>query len=390
MRFRAPGTWFVLAVLGSSLLASGKTWAQDAWKPDARVGDFQFNIPDGWKRVESPGGTMLVPKNLPKGGAAFIDFIPTQELQGDFRSWFKARWAEWQKQFKVQQTGQIEAEHNPHGFDVLRIDARVSNQALGYSEFVFAAVESHGRVAAYYWVNNTGYYSYRDSLSDFEHSLFFSKGPSPEGEPAAAKSGAAGGMQGVYIGYKMRGMAGLRTHFEYLTFLPEGNVVRLLPEQGLDNFDFKDAVRKDRDYCGRYRVNGNTIKITWGDNNTEVATREGTSLKIQGDSYFPVPRSDGLKLNGAYHQEGTAAAPYVIRFRSDGSFTENGMLNLVNYRDQKQNGGRGTYRIGNNTITLTYADGRRVPLSFYILSQDASGSVPNRIHINTYPLVLLP
>ncbi|HEY6308262.1 MAG TPA: hypothetical protein VI488_17590 [Candidatus Angelobacter sp.] len=390
MRFRAPGTWLVLAVLGSSLLASGKTWAQDAWKPDARVGDFQFNIPDGWKRVESQGGAMLVPKNLPKGGAAFIDFIPTQELQGDLRSWFNAHWAEWRKQFKVQQTGEIEAEHNPHGFDVLRIDARVNSRALGYSEFVFVAVQARNRVAGYYWVNNTGYYSYRDSLSDFEHSLFFGKGPSPAGEPAAAKSGVAAGMQGVYIGYKMRGMAGLRTHFEYLTFLPDGNVVRLLPEQGLDNFDFKDAVRKDRDYCGRYRVNGNTIKITWGDNNTEVATREGTSLKIQGDSYFPVPRSDGLKLNGAYHQEGTAAAPYTIRFRSDGSFTENGMLNLVNYRDQKQNGGRGTYRIGNNTITLTYADGRKVPLSFYILSQDASGAVPNRIHINTYPLVLMP
>jgi hypothetical protein len=390
MRFRAPGTWLVLAVLGFSVLASVRTWTQNAWKPDTKVGDFQFNVPDGWKRVESQGGPMLVPKNLPKGGAAFIDFIPTQELQGDFRSWFNARWAEWQKQFKVQQAGEIEAERNPNGFDVLRIDARVSNQALGYSEFVFVAVHAGNRVAGYYWVNNTGYYSYRDSLSDFEHSLFFGKGPSSEGVPAAAKPGVAGGLQGVYIGYKMRGMAGLRTHFEYLTFLADGNVLRALPERGLDNFDFKEALRKNRDYCGRYRVNGNTITITWGDNNREIATREGTTLKIRDDSYFQVPSSDGLKLNGAYHQEGTAAAPYVIHFRSDGSFTENGILNLVNYHDETQKGGRGTYRIGNNTITLSYVDGRKVPLSFFIFNENSTGAVPNRIHINTYPLVLMP
>jgi hypothetical protein len=388
MRLGSPRTRLVFAfiVFGLCGLVSGT--AQDAWKPDTQIGDFRFNIPDGWKRVESQGGPMLVPKNLPKGGAAFIDFIPAQELQGDFRSWFNARWADWKKQFKVQQAGEITAEHNPNGFDILRIDARVSNQALGYSEFVFAAVQARHRVAAYYWVNNTGYYSYRDSLSDFEHSLFFGKRASSESAAAAAKPGVAGGMQGVYIGYKMRGMAGLRTHFEYLTFLADGNLVRALPEQGLDNFDFKEALKKNRDYCGRYRVNGNQVAITWADNTTENATREGTSLKIRGDSYFPVPRSDGLKLKGTYRQEGTAAAPYFIRFSSDGSFSDNGVLNLLNYRNDTQKGGRGTYRIGNNTITLSYADGRKVPLSFFIFGEDAAGPASNRIHINTYPLVL--
>ena len=158
MCLRVTTACFVAAF---SLLAFAAS-PQDAWQPDSKVGDFRFNLPDGWRRVESKSGPMLVPRNLPKGGACFIDFIGTQQLQGDFRSWFNARWAEWQRQFKVQDAGQVTAEHNPNGFNVLRIDARVSNQALGYSEFVFAAVRAGDRVAGYYWVNNTGYYSYRN------------------------------------------------------------------------------------------------------------------------------------------------------------------------------------------------------------------------------------
>lgn len=380
----------LLLVLGRSLLAAaaGLATAQDPWKPDMQVGDFQFNMPDGWKRVEAQNGPMLVPTNLPQGGIAAIDFLPTQDLQGDFRSWFNAGWAQWQKQFKVQQAGEITSEHNPKGFDTLRIDARVSNQQLGYAEFVFAAVKSGNRVAGYYWISNTGYYSYRNSLSDFEHSLLFGKASSPGGAQPAAKTGAAGGLQGLYIGYKMRGMIGLKTHFEYLVFFPDGNLVRFLPEQGLDNFDFRDALKTSRDYCGRYRVGGNQVTITWADNNTETATRDGTALKIGGDSYFPVSTSDGLKLNGIYHQEGTDVTPYFLQFTSAGRFKENGILNLIHYTGDQQAGGSGTYRIGNNTITLSYGDGRKVPLSFFIFGKNAAGPVPNRIHINTYPLVL--
>lgn len=126
-----------LALVFYVLVAGMACAAQDAWQPDTQVGDFRFNLPDGWKRVESKSGPMLVPKDLPKGGVCFIEFIRPEELQGDFRSWFNAGWAQWQKQFKVQQAGKVTAEHNPNGFNVLRIDARVSNQALGYSEFVF-------------------------------------------------------------------------------------------------------------------------------------------------------------------------------------------------------------------------------------------------------------
>lgn len=359
--------------------------SQDAWKPDTRIADFQFNMPDGWKKAPGRnGGPMLVPANLQKGSTAVIDFLPPQELKGDLRSFFNMAWAEWQKQFKVVQTGTVEAKHHPNGFDLLRLDARVSNQQLGYCEFIFVVAQVGQKAEAYYFLSNAGYYSYRDAFADFEHSLSFANNPAA---PSRSAAKAGGGLDGLYVGYKMRGMTGLKTHFEYLVFFPDGNVIRFLPEPGLDNFDFRKALRASRDYCGRYRLAGNQITIDWADNNSENAVRSGNDLKIKGDSYFAVSKDDGLRVNGTYRREGADLAAHFIRFTADGHFKENGMLPLLAYSGSNTSEGNGAYTIANNTLHLVYSDGRNIALSFFVFSQDEGGERPGMIHANTYVLL---
>jgi len=358
--------------------------AHDYWKPDTQVGDFEFNMPSGWKQMRTQDGTKLVPSDLAQNSVAAIGFLPAQTLTGDLRSWFNATWAEWQKQFKVVETGEIERRHNPGGFDTLSLDARVTNQSLGYSEFVFAAARVGNRVEPYYWVSNTGSYSYRNAFSDFEHSLTFAN-LKPSGADEAP--GTAGGLDGLYVGYKIRGMIGLETHFEYIAFFPDGNAIRYLPEEGLENFDFGAALRTSRDYCGRYHVDGESFAITWADNNTESGVRKGARLHIGGDEYMPTSHSDGLKLNGTYRREGTDLARSYIRFTPDGRFAENGMLTLVAYSGSNSSPGSGSYHIKNNTLTLDYADGRRIPLSFFIFADEEGSQQPGLIHVNTYALL---
>lgn len=371
---------WVLAPVGSGV-------AQDVWKPDTQIGDFQFNMPQGWKKVAGRnGGPMLVPTNLQKGSTAAIDFLPSQELNGDLRSFFNTAWAEWQKQFKVVQTGTVQAKHHPNGFDLLELDARVSNPQLGYCEFVFAVAQVGHKAEAYYFLSNAGYYSYRDAFTDFEHSLSFANNPATRSR-AAAKPGSAGGLDGLYVGYKMRGLTGLKTHFEYLVFFPDGNVIRFLPEPGLDNFDFRKALRSSRDYCGRYSVAASRVTIEWADNNTENAARSGQDLKISGDSYFQVSKDDGLMLKGTYRREGSDLAQHFIRFSADGHFAENGMLPLLAYSGSNSSPGNGQYTISNNTLHLNYSDGRKIKLSFFIFSQDEAGERPAMIHVNTYVLL---
>ena len=358
--------------------------AQDAWRPDTQVGNYLFNLPNGWKKIDTWDGPTLAPKNLPKGGVCFISFLPSQELKRSLRSEFSSKWEEWQRQFKVSQAGEITCEHHKNGFDTLRIDARVYNPQLGYSEFVFALAQVGTRAEGYYWINNTGYYSYRDSLEEFEHSLQFADSPKEHG-PQPPAQGTFGGLHGLFVGYKMRGLIGLNSHFEYLVFFDDGNVIRYLPEQGLEHFKVAEAVKTSRDYCGRYAVHNNQVSIVWGNNDEEVATSAGSSLKIGLDSYSPAPDVSGLKLSGIYQREGADLAQYGIQFSRDGHFAENGMLTLLAYAGSDTAPGRGTYSIDNYTLTLSYSDGRRISLSFFVFPQ-AELQERGTIHVNTYLL----
>src|SRR5260370_30194472 len=277
-------------------------------------------MPSGWSRVEVPPGPRLVPNDLSQGGIAYISFLPAQVLTGDLRSWFNDTWAGWRTQFKVQDVGAIELDHNPNGFDVIRIDARFTHQRFGFSEFVLAAAQIGNRVEPYFFISNTGSYSYRNSFSDFEHSLRFANAPAPQASvfaPAVAENGAAtagAGIDGLYVGYKMRGLIGLHSHMDYFVFFPDGNVIRYLPEEGLGNFDFAKALKESRDYCGRYSMNGNQVTLAWADNNTERAARVGATLKIGGDTHLPLSKFHGLAVRGAVPPGGAAFYPLFYHF----------------------------------------------------------------------------
>lgn len=358
-------------------------FTQDAWKPDLRIGELQLNIPDGWKRVDTAKGVTLVPKSLDKGTTALISFLPPEELHGDLRAWFISNLNALQQQFKVQQKGDISIERNPNGFELIRTEERLYNAQFGYCSFVFGAAHAGNRVQGYFFLNNGSYYAYHNGLEDMEHTLRFGDTKSG-GSPEISGDGKARGLQGVYVGYKIRGLAGLRAHFEYIVFFPDGNLLRELPDKGLNHFNFAEEVKRSRDYCGRYHVNGNEINILWGDNSKENAVRFGTKLNFGHDEYFPASSGDGLKLNGVFRREGADLARYQLRLTEDGRFSDNGLINTIT--DNRQSPGKGTYTISNYTINFHYADGRIVPFSFYVFPEPPAGQPPRQIHVHTYAL----
>ncbi len=355
-------------------------WSQDAWKPDTQIGNFQFDIPAGWAVRNTPPGPSLVPTDLASGSAAFIGFVPSHSLSGDFRTWFDARWMEWQQQFRVVDATAPDAGTTAEGFDRLRLYARISSPTYGFCVFIYGAVHVGDRVESYFFISNADRESYLTDVESFESSLQFRKRALPA-------TGATGGLDGLYIGYRTRGATPFEaTHFEYLVFFPDGNAIRYLPEEGLEHFDFKAALKASRQYCGRYRAQATDVAITWGDNSTERAVRSATELKIGGDSYFPVSNANGLTLDGTYRREGQDLAARAFRFTSDGRFSEDSMLTLVAHTGADLAAGHGTYRIATNTLTLRYDDGRTVSLSFFIWPNDP-GPRPAAIHVNTYRLV---
>jgi hypothetical protein len=352
---------------------------------------------------------------LPAGKTGFLALLPAQLLQSRLRSWFDASWAEFQKQYRVAAGGEIKAARHKNGFDVMSTGAQMVDSNGATVFVIFSAAQAGQSAEAYFFMTNSVdlLSRYQQALLDFDNSLHFSNaagsrdsavsgatrratGTPGRTDQPSVKTPAAGrastessgqGALGLYVGYKMRGLTGLHTHTEHIVFLGGGNVIRYLPEDGLDGFDFNRALRDSTAYCGKYTVERGQIVLMWADGSREIANREGGALRIEKDTYVHVSNADGLTLEGAYRREGADLAQYFITFTRDGKFAENGMLNLVAFSGDQRPGG-GVYHIGNNTLTLAYSDGRTVRRSFYIMPDDARGSPPPTIVVNTYSLLL--
>lgn len=356
---------------------------RDYWKPDGQAGDLQFEIPAGWRQMEDQGGPMLVPPGLQPGKITHIGFLGPQTLAGGDREYFEAVWREWQKQFSTIDNGQPEFKQDAKGFTLLRRYSRIYSPQLGNGTFTLVVARSGNRVEAYWYIDNTGSVDYDQAFRAFEHSVQFANAVTP----APPELGVPCGLSGVYIGWRAGDTFSPGPKVQILVFFPDGNVLRHLPEKGLENFDFGAEIKQARDYCGRYRMMGNQFKITWADSNTVSGAREGGRLTIEGFPYVPAANSDGLRPNGTYR---VVRGRGVISLAPDGRFTENGILDSVGYHGPDKSPGSGTYTIRHHTVALQYVDGRNIPLSFYIFVDDAASAHPKLIHFNTYDLLLTP
>ena len=134
--------------------------------------------------------------------------------------------------------------------------------------------------------------------------------------------------------------------------------------------------------------NGNTI-MSWTDDTS-------TTLNIRH-----VDPCDGLKLLGTYRLEKPAAPIPTIKFSPDGNFSEDGLIHGVIPMTLKEGGGRvdsglppkggdGKYTIEKNTLNLTYADGRKIGMTFLIANTPIARSNPREVFLQRSKLLLAP
>ncbi len=173
-----------------------------------------------------------------------------------------------------------------------------------------------------------------------------------------------GALEGVYVGFSLEaaGRVGLRR----LHFNPDGWVVRDVPQEGMIGFDFT-AYRNDRNtnrnWVGRYRVNGNDINIVWQDytDDRELIKRNETSGKLALDVYVPMCRCTGKKFSGKYLW-GVAGSDQYLQFFPDGTFldhkvTDQMLVPSAFYDHPRVQ--RGTYAIQSQTLIFYFSDGKR-------------------------------
>lgn len=130
-----------------------------------------------------------------------------------------------------------------------------------------------------------------------------------------------GMLAGVYIATSNDGRP---SNTQYL-FYPDGSVMNGVPQKGMLAFDlnhYRPQDNSDKNWVGRYKVEGDTIKIVWqnqwGDdpaNPSEIERNETAAHPVYrvGPSVFiPMCHCTGKRLSGTYRWGAPAQDDYVV------------------------------------------------------------------------------
>jgi tetratricopeptide (TPR) repeat protein len=170
-----------------------------------------------------------------------------------------------------------------------------------------------------------------------------------------------GMLDGVYVGLGFSGY-GYHVEHEFMVFSPDGSVLGDLPEGGLAGVNLAAFARNqpDKSLLGQYHVSGNRIDIVWQDSHNQSVTFDDTSADVTGlHNFIPACHCDGAKFSGVYTWD-----KYALQFSPDGTFNDYGAVDAVLTSTEHPRPGHGTYKIQDNTLFLSYVDGRQLRKSF--------------------------
>jgi len=169
------------------------------------------------------------------------------------------------------------------------------------------------------------------------------------------------------------------------------------PGRGLSGYDLASERRQHpADFGTWQRTSGVLTLRTPFRQETLYPQADGSLLRKDKEArettYFRIPSSTGLRFAGRYSREGAAQGqPAIfITFRADGTFEDHGVVRQlapdevgVRYRDISEvlGPGSGSYDVADNTMTLSYADGRRKKTLFVLTPRLASSKEPDAIYL---------
>jgi hypothetical protein len=184
-------------------------------------------------------------------------------------------------------------------------------------------------------------------------------------------------LPGLYIGVDnfnvIESALMISTMRSFLCIYSGGIIVNGYPDDGLEMTQPNPA----DPMTGRYSASDDRLDIEWNDGSRTRAERLApTVLKLFDRTYARLDRCNDLALDGTYARlDGDAGWP-VIRFGSDGTFDDQGVLMYTGLtaaprwlNDQATLAGirgSGTWRVSNNTLYLDYAGIGQVSTCVYV------------------------
>ena len=386
------------------------------YEPDSKANDFIFYMPRGWNRVDRPDATMLVAP-LTSPSVAYIVLLPPFDLAPDLPGVFDRQWQGVQKDYRVVQGGQVTSQHFPKGYDAKVTTAVLSDRNNHAWVFYLMVAQNGNHAEQLFFLSNVG--NPQTLLEVLQHvidSIGFSGGA---GDPMAAAASkpvglpkGKGNLNGLYRGVGIVHYAEFGKKpgisWSYHVFFPDGRFKEGFPELGLDNLDEDAEIRRNPVGWGTYDPSGGpdghgkiVFMITDPVHEKEPIVWDFKEypdhVDIRGTSYNLLERCDGMRLEGTFRRADYktlyAGGQKGIAFTRDGQFVDEGAFAAASVLVRQPVGigedfddgkpGRGTYRIANYTLTLTFSDGRVKRTSIFREPGAPKGNV-DEFYLNTY------
>jgi hypothetical protein len=343
-------------------------------------------VPTGWNPVEKDNVMLLVaPAPLP-GTTTYI-VLAAEDLHGGLQQAFDGFMTGFQKTYRILQGGVVTPMQSNKGYDAYTTTmAAIDQNGKRWNVYV-AGISYEKRIQmVMFWsdISSSSTYDiyfqkFKSFLEDvnFEDTASTQKLPSdpPQPVPSTSSQLPAGRLQGVYV--CIGDGAGRPSNKQYL-FYPDGFMVYGLPQEGMLDFDFehyRSENNRAKNWVGRYKVDGDTVKIVWQNEYGDPARPSEAKINEtsasppwdQGwDTYIPMCLCTGKRFSGRYRL-GAPGADQYLDFFADGTFidhraTDQMIVPSPFYEHPRIQ--RGTYSIQSQTIIFNFADGHRGTRTF--------------------------
>jgi hypothetical protein len=377
-------------------------------------------VAPGWVRSTAENSLILTPPNLPAGVGCTFTLLGGETFEGSLRERLDSEWKD------VAKLGSVESD------DMGKIDGEGKRvQIAGRS----GVIQLKPDVQVYVWLVVIC------ANHRIERMIYVTTNREIFAKYAAAVTTMINGtryvapkplkpLTGVCLGFAQ---VKTSTQFECWIFLPDGVAYTGFPIGGPADLNV-DTQRKIRNgQFGEYKIDGKEVlvtmkgktepirfspaKNTW----TAAVTRPFTdrSSGIHGNTVATwtddVPTTlritaadpcDDLKLSATYRLDALEMSfkpkPIPsIKFTAGGEFSDDGLVHFIDPGTLKEgggtvpsamptDGGRGKYTIGKNTLNLTYQDGTKLSLTFFVTAEELAQSTPRVLFAHRSKLLLVP
>ena len=164
----------------------------------------------------------------------------------------------------------------------------------------------------------------------------------------------------------------LRAVTDFLILFPDGSALGSLPDSGMDGFNpqawLQDLARKGpiNNAVARYQMFPDHVELAFSNFSRSYALPGASTTN---GVLVSLCHCDGSRFSGVY-----AWGQFALQFSPDGAFVDRGAIDAVAGMDPGHPKlGQGQYIIQNNTLYLTYTDGRRFRTSFAAPAEQEGG-----------------